>query len=312
MSGVSSRLHRLGIVAVMLLAVGIVGNAFELQGSEKSVYVILTDAQNKPAPPGAPAQAFKIREDNIDRDVVRAQQIKDPMAVVLLSDTTSAFMGHERDLRTSSAAFTNRMLKDSPQSSVALWEFGGADIPVENFTSDAPKLEEATKKLFPKGNVSDVDLSGSAVIRGNNIVGSNLLEAIAGASKALAKRPEARRMIVAFHSDLSVEMTSLTGEQIQNEVNKANATLIVVSLQAITSNAKQRDNALDNLCPVSGGLRITITTVQALAATLENVADVIASQYLVTYSRPSGSAKVVQVGIAANGIKASTARWAPK
>ena len=97
--------------------------------------------------------------------------------------------------------------------------------------------------------MSDVDLSGSAVIRGQNIVGSNLLEAVCGASKALAKRPEARRMIVAFHSDLSVEMTSLTGEQIQNEVNKANATLIVVSLQAMTSNAKQRDNVLDNSVP---------------------------------------------------------------
>ena len=175
-----------------------------------------------------------------------------------------------------------------------------------------PSSSEATKKLFPKGTVSDVDLSGSAVIRGQNIVGSNLLEAIAGASKALAKRPEARRMIVAFHSDLSVEMTSLTGEQIQNEVNKANATLIAVSLQAITSNAKQRDNVLDNVCPVSGGRRITIATVQALAATLENVADIISSQYVVTYSRPSGSAKTVLVGIQANGIKASTARWAPK
>jgi hypothetical protein len=312
MIAIVSDLRRLLVIPVMLVAAGIAASAFELQGSEKSIYVILTDAQNKPAPPGAPAQAFKIREDNIDRDVVRAEQIKEPMAVVLLTDTTSAFVGHERDLRTSSAAFTNRMLKDSPQSSVALWEFGGADIPVENFTSDASKLEEATKKLFPKGTVSDVDLSGSAVIRGQNIVGSNLLEAVAGASKALAKRPEARRMIVAFHSDLSVEMTSLTGEQIQNEVTKANASLVVVSLQAIRSNAMKRDNVLDNLCPISGGLRITISTVQALTATLENVADIIASQYVVTYSRPSGSAKLVQVGIQANGIKASTAHWAPK
>ena len=312
MIAVFPRLQRLALVAVMLLAVGIVGNAFELQGSEKSIYVILTDAQNKPAPPGAPAQAFKIREDNIDRDVVRAAADQGADGGGPARRHDECVCGTRARPPHSSAAFMNRMLKDSPQSSVALWEFGGADIPVENFTSDAPKLEEATKKLFPKGTVSDVDLSGSAVIRGQNIVGSNLLEAVAGASKALAKRPEARRMIVAFHSDLSVEMTSLTGEQIQNEVNKANATLIVVSLQAITSNAKQRDNALDNLCPVSGGLRITITTVQALAATLENVADVIASQYIVTYSRPSGSAKVVQVGIAANGIKASTARWAPK
>ncbi len=312
MIAIVPHLRRLLVISAMLIAAGMVASALELQGSEKSVYVILTDAQNKPAPPGAPAQAFKIREDNIDREVVKAEQIKEPMAVVFLTDTTSAFVGHERDLRTSSAAFTTRMLKDSPQSSVALWEFGGADIPIENFTSDAAKLEEASKKLFPKGTVSDVDLSGSAVIRGQNIVGSNLLEAIADASKALAKRPEARRMIVAFHSDLSVEMSTMPGQQIQNEVTKANASLMVISLQAITSNAKQRDNVLDNLCPISGGARITITTVQALTQTLENVADIIAQQYIVTYKRPSGAAKLVQVGIAANGIKASTAHAAPK
>jgi hypothetical protein len=63
MIAIFSRLQRPVVVAVMLLAVGIVGNAFELQGSEKSIYVILTDAQNKPAPPGAPAQAARRHDE---------------------------------------------------------------------------------------------------------------------------------------------------------------------------------------------------------------------------------------------------------
>ena len=73
----------------------------------------------------------------------------------------------------------------------------------------------------------------------------------------------------------------------------------------------KRDNVLDNVCPLSGGTRITIATVQALAATLENVADLLAAQYVVTYTRPSGSAKQVQIGTP-QGIRALTAHWAPK
>ncbi|HKW00238.1 MAG TPA: hypothetical protein VJN96_10465 [Vicinamibacterales bacterium] len=314
MIGVSSRLPRLVVVAILLLAAGIVGNAFELQGSEKSVYVILTDAQNKPAPPGAPANVFKIREDNIDRDVVKVEQIKEPMAIVLLADTTSAMVPFPRDLRDSAAAFTNRMLKNSPQSSVALWEFGGADIPVEQFTSDAPKLAEAATKLFPKGTLTDMDLvaAGTAVPRGQNITGSNLIEALVGASKALAKRPEKRKIIVSFNSDLSVESNGVQGPTAQSELEKANVTVIAVSMQAQAANGPLRDNVLDGVCPYSGGRRITIATIQALAATLENVADIISSQYIVTYSRPSGTPKQVFVGIQANGFKGSTPRWAPK
>jgi hypothetical protein len=73
----------------------------------------------------------------------------------------------------------------------------------------------------------------------------------------------------------------------------------------------KRDNVLDQLCPLSGGTRITIATVQALAPALENVADLLAGQYVVTYTRPGGSAKQVLIGTP-QGLKASVARWAPK
>src|SRR5262249_44340671 len=135
---------------------------------------------------------------------------------------------------------------------------------------------------------------------------------------------------VSFNSDLSAEMSTMAGQQVQDEVQKANATLIAVSIQVDSTTSStitptgnrtsgginsapgaKRDNTLDNLCPVSGGTRITIATVQALAPTLENVADLIAGQYVVTYTRPGGSAKVLQIG-QPQGLKLSVARWAPK
>jgi hypothetical protein len=311
----------------MLVAATAVGTAGAPQaGNEKSVYALVMDAQSKKPVPNLPQTAFLIREDNQDRQVVRVAPLTEPMAIVLLADTTSAFSQTNasslspRDLRDGSAAFMKKMLTDSPTSSIALWEFGGADIPVENFTSDEAKLAQAATKLFPKGSMTDE----------KSYVGSNLLEAIVGASKALAKRPEARRMIVAFNSDLSAEMSTMAGEQVQAEVQKANATLVVVSIvidsnsaatATVTGNrtsggvgvspGAKRDNVLDNVCPLSGGTRITIATAQALVPTLENVADLLAGQYVVTYTRPGGSAKQVLIGTP-QGLKASVARWAPK
>jgi len=303
------------VAALMVVAAGAAGAAREPQaGTEKSVYVMVTDAQTNKPVTGLPASAFAIREDNIDRDVVRVAQITEPMSVVLLADTTTAMLPYPTDLRTAPAAFIKRFLTNSPKSSLALWEFGGADIPVETFTSDAAKLEQATTKLFPKGTFSEVDMiaAGSAVLRGQNVVGSNLIEALAGASRVLAKRPETRRVIVSFNSDLSTESNGVTGQQAQNELEKANVSVLALSMQAHVANGPQRDNVLDGVCPYSGGRRITILGIQALAATLENASDILTSQYVVTYSRPSGSAKQVLVGIKLQGVKASTARWAPK
>ena len=62
----------------------------------------------------------------------------------------------------------------------------------------------------------------------------------------------------------------------------------------------------------SGGKRFTIVDIASLQSALKNIADVIGSQYVVTYARPSGSANQVQVGIRREGLKPSTARWAPK
>ena len=312
-----TRVVRLRVLLIAGAAAAVLGTAVSarvLQGNQKSIHVLVIDPKTNKAVPGAPAAAFAIREDNFDREVVKAERYTEPMAVVFLVDTTSAFVPYPRDLRESSAAFVKKFLAASPKSSVAMWEFGGADIPIVDFTSDATKLADATSKIFPKGTLSETDLTGSAVLRGQNITGSNLLEAFVDAAKALGKRPEERRIIVEFNSDISAEASKVEGGQIQTEVQKANATLVAVSLQSRVNNGPKRDDVLDKLCPYSGGMRITINGVQALAATLENVADILANDYLVTYVRPSGSPKTVRVGlrVAEGGPRASTAGWAPK
>jgi hypothetical protein len=308
------RLRVLLVAGVFAVGVGTAVSARVVQGNLKSVNVLVVDPKTNKAVLGVPTTAFAIREDNVDREVVKAEPSTEPMAVVFLVDTTSAFVPFPRDLRESSAAFVKKFLTDSPKSSVAMWEFGGADIPIVDFTSDATKLADATAKIFPKGTLSETDFTGSAVLRGQNITASNLLEAYVDAAKVLGKRPEQRRFIVSFNHDISVEASKVEGGQIQQEVQKAGATLVAVSLLSRVNNGPKRDDVLDKLPSYSGGLRITINGVQSLASTLENVADILAKEYVVTYARPSGTPKTVLVGlrVAEGGPRAYTARWAPK
>ena len=289
------------LTTVVVLVCAVAVTARGPQGSnEKRIIVTVLDPQNKPVP-GLPADAFEIREDNINREIVKVERANDPLAVVLFADTTSAFAKYVRDLRVGTQSFVKEFFERNPGSSLGLWEFGGADIPIVEFTTEAAKLEQGATRLFPKGSIIE-----------QNIVGSALLEGIVSASKKLAKRSETRRVIVAFNSDVSPEVSKMPGQQVQDEVQKADVTLFAVSMSEKSANGPLRDNVLNNLCPYSGGRRFTIVDISSLESALKNVADVLGSQYAVTYKRPSGSAKQVLVGIRREALKASTARWAPQ
>jgi hypothetical protein len=283
---------------------------------EERVVVTVVHGETHAPVVGLPVTAFAIREDNLDREVVRVQPATDPIAVVLLTDTTTAFAKYPRDLRTATQAFLTTFLEASPQSSVALWEFGGADIPVADFTSDLHTLQSASLKLFPKGSLSNIsgdELASVGARGGQNVVASNLLEGVVGASRALSRRTEHRRAIVSFNSDLSVEASALTGQRIQDEVEKAGASWFATSLAERVANGPLRDNVMNVLCPVSGGLRTTIIDIAALEHAMEMAARTLASQYLVTYRRPAGSApRTLLVGLRVEGLKAYAPRWAPQ
>jgi hypothetical protein len=301
-------------VAVLGLGAGVTARA-QNPGEKQVIVTVIDTKTNKPVP-GLPASAFAIREDNLDREIVRVEHATAPVAVVLLADTTTAFTPYVRDMRVSSQAFFKAFFASNPGSAAALWEFGGAGMPIVGFTSEPMTLDEGAGRLFPKGTLSDMtaDLAsaGAATVRGQNITASNLLEAIADAGKALQNRKEPRRVLVSFNDDLSVEASRLPGKKVQDEVQRADATWFAVSLQEHVANGPLRDNVINVLCPYSGGARFTIVNIAALESALTNVADIIANQYVVTYRRPSGSASQVIVGIRQEGLKASTPRWAPK
>lgn len=285
---------------------------------ERQVIATVIDSRTNKPVTGLPAAAFAIREDNQDREVLRVEPATEPMSVILMADTTTAFRLFERDLRAAPLAFFKTFMAAHPGSFAALWEFGGAGSPVQTFTSNGTLLEQATTRLFPKGSLSNLDPqdladAGVAVSRGQNIVASNLLEAVRDGARELARQQHLRRVIVSFNSDLSVEASTLPGQKVQDDVQKANVTWFAVSLHTGISNGPLRDNVMGELIPYSGGIRITIGDVAALEPAMKNMADILTSQYVVTYTRPSGSApKILAIGIRGEGLKVTAPRWAPK
>jgi hypothetical protein len=325
------RLTTLGIVATAALAAA----APAARGVEKQIIVTVTDTRTNAPVTDLPAQLFAIREDNLDREIVSVARATEPLQVILLADTTTAFTRFVQDLRLATREFTHALLEASPESSVALWEFGGADIPVVNFTSDLSALDDGTTKLFPKGTSSNIPaserlptgaggvppgtgatatqiLGGSRYSGGGDVTASNLLEAVVGASKQLARRPGMRRVIVSFNADVSVEASSVQGPAIQDEVRKAGVSWFGLSLNEKVNNGPLRDNVMNVLCPLSGGQRFTVVDIAALAPSLRNIARILTSQYVLTYKRPIGEPTQVVVGIRREGLRAATFRWAPR
>ena len=237
MMRLGSNFQRSVLTTVAVLAYAVAVTARVPQGSsEKRIIVTVLDAQNKPVT-GLPADAFIVREDNLDRQIVRVERANDPVAAVLFADTTSAFGKYVGDLRTGTQAFVEEFFERNPGSSLGLWEFGEADIPIVELTTDAAKLDHGATRLFPKGSTQ-------------NVVGSALLEGLVSASKKLAKRPETRRLIVSFNTDVSVEVSRMPGQKIQDEMQGAEVTLFALSISENAANGSLRDNVLNELCPV--------------------------------------------------------------
>lgn len=269
------------------------------QPRERHVIVSVIDADTGRPVKGLPARLFAVREDNLERQVVKVAPATEPVSVVFFADTTTAFSRYIGEMRHAAQTFLAGVLSAHPRSTAALWQFSGVGMPVVTFTHDTAKLEKGATRLVALGPVGP----GAA---------SDLLEGVADAARQLARRPEPRRVIVSVDAAASPELSSLPGQEVQRTVQQAQARWFAVTVEDATSNEAQRNQVLAVLCPLSGGMRTTILSVSALDSTLANIADIVASQYELTYLRPSGAANRLQVGLRIAGAKVLAPSWAPR
>ena len=87
-----------------------------------------------------------------------------------------------------------------------------------------------------------------------------------------------------------------------------------MTLKDKTETNANRDNMLNGLGGVTGGGRMTVLTGSAIEGKFKELADLLSSQYIVSYNRPAGgkAPQQVQVMVKKEGVLVAAPQWPPK
>ena len=295
-----------GLLGLGIALAGVFGTpaltATEQESDTKVLYLTAVD-QNGKSVTDLKTEEVLIRETGGDREVVLVKRSTQPMAIVILADTTkqaggSGMMSKQstqagsaeliRDIRVSVGAFAKDVAAAIPGTEMQIMEFGQAAVPVTKMTSDLAEIEKGVTRLFPKPNAASV-----------------LLEGIIEASRELAKTKTPRRVMVALNIEPGDEQSSPNVRKLGEELLKSRAGLWSVSLQVGTQKNAVRGLALDELTRSTGGRREWIQSQSGLEVVMKSFADNLTQQYEVHYKRPGGSKAPGQVlvGVKRDGLK---------
>ena len=256
-------------------------------GMEKTLFISVLDETGKPVKDMTAAD-LRVREDNVDGDVLGLKPATGPQFISLLADTTPGTEAYVNDIRKAYSAFVRRVFAANPEAEVALMEFGQAAVTITPFTKSAADLDKGISTLFPKPRS-----------------GSVLLEAIIASALDLAKRQSQRRAIVSLNMEPSDEQSHQDAKMLDGALRLSGIQLWALSLQKGPASNSKRDIVLNELTKRTGGQRDIIVAQSAIDTYLARYADALTSQYEMTY-RVGNSAKVgqvVQVGSTRPGVK---------
>jgi hypothetical protein len=302
------KLKRLSLWILPVAMAMVFAPGLAARDSAKTIYVTFLDDK------GVPITDFKdgeirVAENGKEVTVTSAKVATEPMSIMMLGDTTKAAGGGGfnaasanaagemiRDIRAGFSAFTKDILAASPNSEIALMEFGQASIEITPFTNKIEDIEKGITRLFPKPNADSV-----------------LLEAITEAAKELGKRKFARRAMVSINVEPGTEVSKEPPNNIMNQLGKAHAALFSVSLQKGDNRNQSRGIVLPELAKRTGGRHEIIVGQSALVSKLKDTAGFLLSQYEITYTRPSGPMPgAVQVGVTRPGVTIYASQFPPQ
>lgn len=239
------------------------------QSKPTDVYVSVVDSKGDPAP-GVTTEDFRVREDGVAREVLKAGRATEPLTIALLVDDSQAATPAIQMIREAMDTFLKSL---DGKAEIALVTFGDRPTIVVDYTTDHKRLQDAARRIFPR--------SGA---------GGDLMDALVEVGKGMEKREPKRPAIAVLMMDSSVEFSNRYYASVVQELEKSGAALHVVSLGQpstnLTDELRNRNQVIAIGTERTGGRRDNVLALTAAASKMKQLAGELLNQYVVTYARP--------------------------
>jgi len=264
---------------------------------KQTVLVAVADNKGKPVA-GLTAADFKISIDQ-PQEIISVEPATEPLSIVLLTDRLGLESSYTPfDLARALQGFVKIIRSKVSGSHFALTTFDGPVVRVVPWGQAGADLDRTIGRL-------------STVTRE-----SALRDALMDVCQMMRTAPTGRRVIftvfAGYRPDMSTARTDIVGEALR----LCDASLWVVEARTTGENSfgnNDREMVVDRGSAFSGGMREIVASAIGVDTVAKQMAELIASQYLITYAPGGGTRNSTRkVMVARNGLKVYAPGWIAK
>jgi VWFA-related protein len=255
----------LSLAVACLLAVC----TLQAQTKPTDIYAGVVDQKGDPVK-GLTAADFRVREDGVAREVLKAAEATEPMTIALLVDDSQAVSPAIQMIREALDQFIPVL---AGKGDIALTTFGERPTIAVDYTADQKRLLGGAHRIFARPGA-----------------GAYLMDAIVDVCRGFQKREAKRPVIVVLTMDSEIEFSNRHYTEVLDAIDRAKATLHVISLghpnSGQSDEMRNRNVVIANGTERSGGRRENVLALTGAAPHMKQLAEELAHEYVVTYSQP--------------------------
>lgn len=266
------------------------------QANERAMYVSVLDEAGAPVPDLGPSD-FVVREDRVEREVLRVAPAAEPMQIEMLVDNSQAAQEYIHDVRAALPAFVDALTAPNEggrRNEIGLVALADRPTILTPSTFDAVQLKKGIGRIFAQ--------DGS---------GNYLLDGIIEVSKGFKKRGAGRPVIIAITTE-GPEYSSQQRDLVLEQLHDTRAAFHVIAVGPLSNDSSDEDRnrsiVLDRGPSSTGGRFEHLFASNGLDRTLKQIANELTHQYRVTYARPQSlippdttTVSVTKPGLTARG-----------
>lgn len=257
------------ISALLLAAACAFPTPLRAQAKPTDVYVSVLDGKGEPAT-GLSATDFRVREDGVVREVLKAGPATEPLTIALLVDDSQVLGQGTQMIREAVDDFITAL---AGKAEMTLVTYGERPTIQVDYTTDTKKLQDGGKRIFPR--------PGS---------GGYLLDALVDVSRGLQKRKAKRPVIAVLMLEDDVEFSNRHYDNVLDELAKGGGALHVIAMgqpnSRLSDGIRNRNQTIAMGTERTGGRRDNVLALTGAAPKMKQLAAELLNQYVVTYARP--------------------------